>query len=180
MKTSAIGRRYARALIELAEEQKQLEKVERELAAFAEAWDGSGELRDVFENPAIGQEQRKSVLEAIGRKLVMSPLLLNTLRFLSDRGRLSALPEIAAAFDELAKERSGRVRVEVTTATEMSPAYFAQLTKTLQDATDKKVVLVKKTDPSLIAGVVTRVGDKVFDGSVLNGLRELKEELLAP
>ena len=179
MKSSSIGRRYARALIELADEQKQTAKVQKDLAELAETWAASPELRDVFANPAVGMAQRKAVLDAIGQKTGMAPLLLNTIRLLSDRGRLWALPDVAAAFQTMAEAREGFVRVEVTTATAMSDAYFEQLIKILETVATRKPILVKKQDPSLIAGVVTRVGDQVFDGSLRSHLNELKEELLS-
>lgn len=179
MKSSSIGRRYARALIELADEKKKTAQVEKDLASFAELWDASEELRDVFSNPAFGMEERKGVLDAIAKKASIDPLLLNTLRIMSDRGRLWALPDVATAFQEMAEEREGRVRVEVTTAAAMNDAYFAELQKTLETATNRKVVLVKKQDSSLIGGVVTRMGDLVFDGSLRSLLTELEEELLS-
>ena len=67
----------------------------------------------------------------------------------------------------------------MTSAKPLSDAYYARLTEKLQRVTDKQVVLVKKQDPSLIGGIVTRVGDQVFDGSLSNRLSELKETLLA-
>ena len=79
----------------------------------------------------------------------------------------------------LFEAETGRVRVEVTSAKPLSDAYYARLTEKLQRVTDRQVVLVRKQDPSLIGGVVTRVGDQVFDGSLSNRLSELKETLLA-
>jgi len=179
VKTSSIGRRYARALIELADEQKKTSEVQKGLTDFAEAWASSSELRDVFANPAVGMEQRKAVLEAVGTKMGLTPLLLNTLRLLSDRSRMVAVPDLAEAFQEMAEAREGYVRVEVTTATTMSDDYFAKLIEILETVATRKPILVKKQDPSLIAGVVTRVGDQVFDGSLRSHLNELKEELLS-
>lgn len=68
---------------------------------------------------------------------------------------------------------------EVTTASELPEAYFAKLQATLEKSLGKKVSIVKKTDPTLVAGVVTRIGDKVFDGSVRSSLRQLEDRLLA-
>jgi len=83
------------------------------------------------------------------------------------------------ALEQLSEAETGRVRVEVTSAKPLSDAYYSQLTEKLQRATDRQVVLVKKQDPSLIGGVVTRIGDQVFDGSLSNRLSELRETLLA-
>jgi F-type H+-transporting ATPase subunit delta len=94
-------------------------------------------------------------------------------------GTVLALGKLLEEIDELAEAETGRVRVEVTSAKPLSDSYYSRLTEKLQRVTDRKVVLVKKQDPSLIGGVVTRVGDQVFDGSLSNRLSELKETLLA-
>jgi F-type H+-transporting ATPase subunit delta len=87
------------------------------------------------------------------------------------------LPQLARAFTELAEVAAGGVRAEVTSATPLPDAYYAQLQRALEQTTGKKVSIEKKTDPRLIAGVVTRLGDQVFDGSVRTRLSELKESL---
>jgi F-type H+-transporting ATPase subunit delta len=97
---------------------------------------------------------------------------------LSDRQRLRHAPEVADAFEAMAEARSGRVRAEVTSATALSPAYVSELERTLSTVTGKQVVLSQKVDPSLIAGVVTRIGDHVYDGSLKSRLAELGDELL--
>ena len=108
----------------------------------------------------------------------MHPLLENTLMMLADRRRLKHLPEIAEAFERISERRSGRVRAEIVTATKLSDAYYQQLQSALKEATGKDVVLVRREDPSLIGGVVTTVGGRVFDGSLKNRLRELRAQLL--
>jgi F-type H+-transporting ATPase subunit delta len=179
MSASAVARRYAKALLQLADESKQTEKVARDLSDLRATWDGSAELRNLFENPGFSTEVRKKVLEALAKRMGLAPLLMNTLLLLSDRRRLRYLPEIAEAFTDLAEAKSGRVRVTVTTASALPDKYFAELQKVLESATGRKVVVEKHEDPSIIAGVVTRIGDKVFDGSVRNRLVELKDTLLS-
>ncbi len=179
MKSSIIGRRYGSALFELAEEQKLTAKIEKELNDFVAVWEESRDLRDVFENPKVTSEGRKKVLVDVLQRLGASTLLKNTLSLLSDRRRMRHVPEVAAAFQSLVEARTGKVRAEVTSAAPLPDSYYEQLEKVLAEVTGKQVILVRKQDPSLIAGVVTRVGDKIFDGSLKNRLSELKEELLA-
>ena len=102
----------------------------------------------------------------------------DSLLLLADRNRLRHVGEVAASYDADAEARSGRLTAEVTTAEELPASYFSELTATLKQVTGKDVVVAKKIDPSLIAGVVTRIGDQVFDGSIKHQLSELKEELL--
>ncbi len=101
----------------------------------------------------------------------------NSILYLADRGRLPALPEIVRSFIELAEQQAGTVRAQVTSAAPLTEAYYAQLQRVLEQATGKKVTIDRKTEPGLIAGVVTRVGDQLFDGSLRSKLADLKETL---
>lgn len=175
---SALGRRYARALLELATAEGKADAIATQLSALDKLWAESRELRDVFENPAFGSEVRKNVLVAVGEKASLDSLVVRVLRLLSDRRRMRYLPDVIEAYRELAEDRAGRVRAEVITATAMPANYFAELTKTLEQVTGKKVIVMTREDPSLIGGVVTKVGDKVFDGSLKTRLEELRDELL--
>jgi F-type H+-transporting ATPase subunit delta len=177
---ATISRRYAKALLDLAEAAKQTPAVHTALSAFAETWASSDTLRALFENPSVSAESRANVLEQVAARLSAPPLLKNTLKLLAERGRMGLVPELAAAFNGLAQTATGQVEAEVTTASAMPDNYYVELQKVLEKVTGKKVVVVRKQDPSIIAGVITRVGDKVFDGSVRNRLSELKEQLLAP
>jgi F-type H+-transporting ATPase subunit delta len=178
MSMASLARRYARALLELASEQKQVERVGKDLAELSSMWSESAELRELFGNPQFGLAARKSVLSELLSRAGVSPIVRNTALYLTDRNRVAALPEIARAFAELAEEADDAVRAEVTSAAALSEGYYAQLQKALEQATGKKVTIERKTDPALIAGVVTRVGDRVFDGSVRTRLEELKESLI--
>jgi F-type H+-transporting ATPase subunit delta len=175
---SILGRRYASALLALAEERKNVDHVRRDLSDFVKSWNESRELRTVFENPSVSAEARRNVLREIGTRTSMDPQLLNTLLVLADRGRLSQLPDVFDSFEAMAEAKSGKLRAEVTSAAELPEAYFTELGATLERVTGRKVSVTHKVDPSLLGGVVTRVGDRVFDGSLKNRLSELKDELL--
>ncbi len=179
MRTGTLGRRYAKALIEIAGEQGKLEQIGRELTEFAKTYEGSKELREIFENPGVSSQARKKIVQALAARMSLSPTVGNTLMMLSDRGRMRFIGDVVAAFQMMAESAAGRVRAEVVTATQMPQAYFDELQKVLEQVTGKRVVVVARHDPSLIAGVVARVGDRVFDGSVQNRLNELKDELLS-
>jgi len=174
---SILGRRYANALLALAAEQSTVDMVGRDLADFARVWDENKDLRTAFENPSVSLDARRKILREIAETSGMQPLLRDTLLLVSDRGRLSHLPEIAESYEVLAEERSGKVRAEVITATALPQEYFDTLRQTLERVTGRQVVVVSRVDASLIGGVVTRVGDQVFDGSVKHRLDELKQEL---
>jgi F-type H+-transporting ATPase subunit delta len=177
MSVGSIAKRYARAILELAKESGQLEQVGTELADFAKQWDDSEELRSIFLNPDIKLTDRKAILAEVATRAGLSTVTRNSILYINDQGRIAALPQIARAFAEQAGEASGVVRAEVTSASPLSETYYAQLQKTLEQVTGHKVSIEKKTDPNLIAGVVTRVGDKVFDGSIRSRLADLKDTL---
>lgn len=178
MKGTRIGTRYARALLELAREQGQADKVGQDLAAFAEAWDASEALRGVFLDPANAADDRRKLVDALAARMDCAELLRNTVRLLSDRRRMAHLPEVAEAYALLAEETEGKVRAEVTSAVALSDDYYDRIQQALAAATGQEVVLVRKTDPSLIGGVVTRVGDTIIDGSLRTRMNELGDELL--
>lgn len=178
MSVSAVGRRYAKALFSLAKQQRELEAVGNGLRDFAASWAESAELRNVFENPSVRAETRREILQELGSAMGLPALALNSLRLLADRGRLRFIAEIVEAYSELAEQASGRVRADVYTASALPEAYFTELEATLRRVTGREVTLSRHTDPSLIGGVVTRIGDQVFDGSIKHRLSELKDELL--
>jgi F-type H+-transporting ATPase subunit delta len=175
---STLGRRYASALLALASEAGKADKVAKDLRDFAGSWKTSRDLRAVFENPSVTPVARKQILKELAQATGMEPLVRDALMLVSERGRMASLPEIVESFDALAAQRAGSVRAEVVTATEMPDAYFDELKKSLERVTGKQVVIDKRVDASIIAGVVTRVGDHVYDGSIRNRLAELKGELL--
>lgn len=176
---SAVAKRYATALYELAEEKGATQKVGADLSSLANAWESHDELRQVFLNPQFGLDAKRKVIGSLADRLGAHVIVKNTLQMLSDRRRLNHLPEIADVFVRLSERRSGKVRAEIVTATKLPEAYYTQLQETLKQATGKDVLLVRREDPSLIGGVVTTVGGRVFDGSIKNRLRELRSQLLA-
>ncbi|HJL18127.1 MAG TPA: ATP synthase F1 subunit delta [Sandaracinaceae bacterium LLY-WYZ-13_1] len=176
---SPVAKRYATALYELAEEKKAVDKVDSDLSDLAGSWEASEELRRVFMNPSFGIEAKRQLAAALADKAGAHPIVKNTMQMLSDRRRLEHLPEISEVFTRISERRSGKVRAEIVTATALPEAYYTQLQSTLKQATGKEVLLVRREDPTLIGGVVTTIGGRVFDGSLKNRLRELRSQLLA-
>lgn len=179
MSANVLAKRYASALLQLADDAGVVERVAKDLSDIAAGWSSSDALRQVFSNPKFNLETRRNVAREIATTAGAHKLVHDTLLLLTDRQRVRYLPEISAAFAELAEARTGTIRAEVISASELPASYGEEVKKALEAVTGKKVVVVRRTDPSLIGGVVTRVGDRVFDGSIRNRLAELKTELLA-
>ncbi len=177
MSTGSLARRYARALLELATEQRLVDRVKKDLEELSAMWSDSPELRELFLNPKFEQSVKKAALSEVITRAGVSPLVRNAVLYLNDRNRIVALPDVARAFGDLSERAAGTVRAEVTSAAALPESYYIQLQRALEQATGKRVAIEKKTDASLIAGVVTKVGDQVFDGSVRTRLADLKESL---
>jgi len=177
MSNSAVADRYARAIFELADEAGQGSTLTQQLKNFAAAYSQSPELRAVLGNPLVSDGDRDAVLKEIASRLGLSPLATTSVRYIASRRRLSALPDIARRLGGLADEKAGVVRASVTSAGQLSESYYEKLKAELEAATGRKIVLERKQDPSLIAGVVTRIGDSTIDGSVRGKLEQLERQL---
>lgn len=173
-----IAKRYATALLELGSETGQLDTLVDELQRAAAAYEASSELRAALADPLIAIKAKQQILHEVADRLALGPASRNTLSLLLDRRRIRALPAIAQRLREMADDKRGIVRAEVLTAMPLPEEYFTQLQQQLERVTGRRIALDRKLDPSLICGVVARVGDTVYDGSLLARLRKMKETML--
>src|SRR5664280_1358566 len=116
MTTSVVADRYARALMELANESSQISVVAEHLRRAAEAYTSSEELRSVLGDPTLEENKRSDLVSALGHRLGLNALVLNTLSVLVARRRMNALPDIAQRLMELADEQAGVVKASVASA----------------------------------------------------------------
>lgn len=177
--SEAMARRYAKALLSIGEEERRLDALTREVRSLGDAVASSAELRSLLASPVIPQEGRRAVMEQIAARLGLSPSVRSAALLLTDRRRGAALPEVAAALEALVDERAGKVKAEVSSAAPLSDAQALQVQSALERITGRKIALSRKVDPALIGGVVARVGDRVFDGSVRTRLEQLRAAALA-
>ncbi len=178
MSVSIVARRYAQALLDLGTELGSLDKLVEEIAAAAEAWEASADFRNAIENPLVAHDAKKAVVGDVADRIDASPTTRSTLLLLVDRRRMKTLPYLSRTLRELADARRGVVRAEVTTAAPLSDAYYEKLKAKLEKMTGQKIVIDKKTDPALIGGVVARIGDRIFDGSLRTRLETMRSALL--
>lgn len=175
--SSAVGDRYARALFELGLEGNNLPALTQQIKSFADSYAGSRELRAVLDNPLVEASQRAAVLIEVAQRAGLSGISFDAVRLLAQRKRLSALPEIARRLAELADEQLGVVRATVTSATTLPESFYQNLVSELEQSLGRKVSIERRQDPSLIAGVVTRIGDNTVDGSLKGRLAALERQL---
>lgn len=178
MSYEAIARRYARAIFEIGKESGSLSPLAKEIADAAAMYAGSEDLRLVLDNPLVPEGQREALLTELGERAGLSKTAQSTLLLLSRRRRFPALPEIARQLARLVDDDQQIVRAVVTSAGPLTEAYLARLRGELEKGTGKKVSITHKQDPSLIAGVVTQIGDRVIDGSARARLSTFRESLL--
>ncbi len=178
MSVSIVARRYAQALLDIGVELGQLDPIVDEIASVAAAWDASSDLRNAIENPLVSHAAKKAVVHELVARLGTGAITRNTVHLLVDRRRAKTLPYVASELRRLADARKGLLRAEVTTATPLSDGYYGRLQAQLETMTGKKVVVERRTDPTLIAGVVTRIGDRILDGSLRTRLESMRDALM--
>ncbi len=177
MSTNAIARRYAKALIQVAAEQGTVEQYYSELEAFSQALVPGAEAAEFFEAPSYGIEAKREIVKELASRLNVSMTIRDFLLLLLDKKRLDQLDAILESYRSFADEAAGILRSDVTSAVPLSEEQVAELRTALEKATGKKVVLSVSADPQLIGGVVTRIGDKVFDGSIRTQLTKIQDIL---
>ncbi|MEB2345280.1 MAG: ATP synthase F1 subunit delta [Deltaproteobacteria bacterium] len=174
---SAAAERYARALFGLARDQDRVDAVGQELATVIEAMRQVPALRDVLLRPLHPATERRAALRAVGERLGLSPLLQHFGSFLIDQRRTRDLEAIHDCYQRLAEEAAGRVRGELVSAAPLESAQLERLRAALAQRTGRSVDLEVRVDPALLGGVVARVGDLVFDGSLRTQLAQLRASL---
>ena len=177
MSANAIARRYAKALVQLGAEEGAVDKFYAELSGFDAVLAAHGELRSVFTNPAFGAEAKRNILQDLIAKLSVSPTVANFLLLLLDKNRLGFLGQILTSYGTLADELSGVVRPTLVSAMPLGEAKVAEIKGALEKMTGRQVVLKVEVDPALIGGVVTKIGDQLFDGSVRTQLQRIEGTL---
>ncbi|HYP52353.1 MAG TPA: ATP synthase F1 subunit delta [Pyrinomonadaceae bacterium] len=174
----AVARRYASALADVVTARGEAREVRDELTAWERMASESPQLLEVFRNPTIPYEQKRRVVGALITRTRVRPSTANFLQVLLQNHRLADLPEIIRQFAHELDRRTGAVSAEVTTARPVPEAAQSQLRARLSALTGKDVRLQFQIDEGLIGGVVTRIGSTVYDGSVRNQLRQVKEKMI--
>jgi F-type H+-transporting ATPase subunit delta len=178
MVTGSLARRWAKALFAIGEEQGNLLGLTREVQRVAETWEESEELRNAMSNPAVGHEARTQVWESLQRRLGVTRIGRNFFMLLLTKGRLAELPAIARELQVLGDRKDNRLRAEVSSAAAIGEDVVTRLRMALQKATGSSITVNTSVEPGLIGGLVTRIGDMMYDGSVKTQLARAKEQML--
>jgi F-type H+-transporting ATPase subunit delta len=175
---SVVAKRYAKALVALAEEQGRLTETGDQLKRLAQLIDDTPELKSLLYNPAISQHFKEDLLTDLTQRLRIGPMEANFTRLLLEKGRLPHMPQIIELYEVLAEEVQNRLRVRVKTVIPLTPDLAAEVRRRFAQFTSKDIIIDQEIDPTLIGGIIAQMGSLILDGSIRNELLRPKTELV--
>lgn len=174
----ALVRGYAEALFRVAAAEDELDAVERQLFAFARLLEAESRVREALLDPTLPAENKRGLIaDTLGDRA--NPLAVNMLAFVVEQGRTRELGRIVEELAKVAAETRESAVAEVRSAVRLDEASTKKLAEALTKATGRPIEVRVVVDPSVVGGIVARVGDEVFDGSVRSRLEEAREHLTA-
>lgn len=177
MRNQAIAKRYAKAIFEVAVEENRVDDYRQELEQVLALFREVPDFEKVLVNPIYPEDVKLSTVSRVAEITGMSPITYRFLRLLVEKQRVRFFSDIVSYYRKLQDERENIARAQVTAAVDLDEATLDLIAEALGKVVGKKVVIEFKKDPELIGGVVARVGDLVWDGSVRTQLKKIKETL---
>ena len=181
MIVTGMAGRYASALFDLARDQKAIDSVAADLKTFDLLVAGSPDLQRLVRSPAFSAEEQTRALAAVLDKAGVKGLAANFLKLVATKRRLFAVRDMIAGYGQLVDAAKGVKRAEVTVAEPLADAHLAALKDALRQVSGgQSVELSVKVDPSIIGGLVVRLGSRMVDGSLrtkLNSIRNRMKEV---
>ncbi len=168
-----IAERYAAALFELAEEKGELDKVAGDLRDLRKMLAESNDLRRMIANPVIARKQRLQAVQELAKKAGFSTLTANFLGVLINNGRLFSADAAIGAFLAMLAAKRGELTAQVSSATPLAQSQIDAVSAALKKALGRTVALESTVDPSLIGGLIVKVGSRMIDGSLKTKLQRL-------
>lgn len=177
MKQTILARRYAKAIFSLGSETEKYGEYNTTLQAFAGLYEANPDVVDALTNPLYPLEIREKVMDGIVKSMAVDTVMSKFLNLLVEKKRADILPEIAEEFKTMVDEAQNLSHGTVVSAVELSDELQKKIQDTLEKLTGKKVELTTSVDPSIIGGMIAKVGDLVLDGSIKTQLAGLKESI---
>lgn len=171
---SGVAERYATSLFELAVEADAIDQVAADLTSFEAMIAESADLRRLIESPAFSADEQFKAIAALCDKAGIKGLVGNFLRVVAKNRRLFAVPGIIRAYREMVAKHRGETRAEVTTAHPLTGSQETELKAALKSVTGKDVAIDVTVDPSLLGGLIVKVGSRQIDTSLRTKLSTLK------
>jgi len=174
---SGVSGRYATALFELARDENSIDAVKAELDRFAAMLEESADLKRLVRSPVFAAEAQLKALSAVLEKAEITGVSANFLKVLAANRRLFAVSEVIRAFNALVAKFKGEATADVTVAETLSDKNLEALKAALKSVTGKDVTLDVKVDPSIIGGLVLKLGSRMVDSSLRTKLNSIKNAM---
>lgn len=171
-----LANKYARAIFEIAQDEKKLDAYDKDLAKVNDDIFSVPEAVSFFQNPLVPHKAKKDLLTKALKKEV-SDTTMNFLMLLVDKGRIGIFTAIYEIFTALKNKAQGILIADVTSAFPLSRQQESMLIKKISALTDKKIRVRKHEDKKILGGLILTIGDKRIDGSAAGRLRSLKDNL---
>jgi F-type H+-transporting ATPase subunit delta len=173
-----IAKRYAKALVQLAEEKKTVDQTRADLAAFVGAVDTLPAMQKLFASPVLTPDNKIAVIRELAGKLSLQQSTQRFVEHLAETGRIRYVKDVYEAFQEILAERTNRAMARLSTAAPIGPADLADIKKKLETLTGKQVDIDSSIDATLIGGAKAQIGSTIYDGTIKNQLNKMRMKLV--
>lgn len=174
---ASLAGRYALALFELARDGKALDAVAASLEGLKAALGESADLKTLIRSPLVKREEAQKAIAAVAGVLQLDPLTTKTLGVLAENRRLGELPGIIRAFNTLLSGHKGETRAEVTSAFALTKTQQTALAKQLKARTGRDMALDLSVDPTIMGGLIVKMGSQMIDSSLRTRLNKLAQAM---
>ena len=175
--STSIAQRYATAIFEIAQDNKNLDGLESGIDDLETALRESADLRALIASPLISRDEQKAAISAIASKMGLAPVLRKSLALMAEKRRLFVVPQLIAALRALLADERNEVTAEVASAKPLTKAQTERLARTLSERVGKTVTINATVDENLIGGLVVKVGSKMIDTSIRSQLNSLQNAM---
>lgn len=175
MKNARAAVRYARSLIDLAQEKNLLDKINEDMELLKNTISESHDLELMLASPVVKSDKKIAVLEAIFAGKI-DALSLSFINLITNNGREQLLAAIAGSVIQQYQEIKGIVVAEITSAVQLTESIKSKIVAKIKAELNKEILVEEKIDPTIIGGLIVRVGDRQYDASIANKLNQLKKE----
>jgi len=174
---ASLAGRYASALFDLARDQKQIESVGKSLEALGQALVDSKDFNELVTSPLVSREEASKALAAIAPDLGLDPITTNFLGVLAKNGRKNQLQNVIRAYRRLAAEHRGETTADVVTARPLNNGQLTQLKQQLRSRAGRDVTIDAQVDPTILGGIVVKLGSQQIDASIRTKLNRLAQAM---
>ena len=176
--SSETSERYSRALFEVANETKELDKIENDIKNFQSLFKSSSEIKNFIQNPTKSKNVQNDVINLIAEKLSFSKNLKNFFLLLIEKRRIFFVKKISESFLKLCSKKRGEVKASLISSRELSTIELNEISKDLSESMGSTIIFDYKLDKELIGGLKLQIGSFMIDTSIKNKLKKYEQAML--